>query len=250
MEGDAKLKIVAIVEARMTSSRLPGKVLLEVLDVPMLGRLIDRLKQVSQIDEIVIATTTNLEDDKICDLALRYHVQYFRGSEQDVMSRVLQAGLAVEADVIVEITGDCPIIDPEIIKKVIQHFLSGTYDYVSNSNVRSYPDGMDVQVFSLKTLMDSYNSTADKLHREHVTLHIRQNPEKYRILDISAEEEFHFPELGLTLDTIEDFRLIEKIIQHLEPQNSYFGLRQILNLLEVFPKMKDINKHVVRKGDS
>ncbi len=244
------MKIVAIVEARMTSSRLPGKVLLEVLEVPMLGRLIDRLKRVSLIHEIVIATTTNSEDDKICNLASAYGVHYYRGSEYDVMSRVLEAGLEVGADVIVEITGDCPIIDTEIIKDVIQHFLNGSYDYVSNSNIRSYPDGMDVQVFSMKALTDSFNSTTDELHREHVTLHIRQNPEKYRLLDISAETDFYFPELGLTLDTIEDFRLIEKIINYLEPQDFYFGLREILNLLETFPEMKDLNKHVIRKGDT
>ena len=244
------MNIVAIVEARMTSSRLPGKVLLEVLEVPMLGRLIDRLKQVPLIDQIVIATTTNSEDDKICSLASDYGVRYYRGSENDVMSRVLEAGLKAQADVIVEITGDCPIIDPDIIKDVIKHFLDGNYDYVSNSNLRSYPDGMDVQVFSIKTLLDSFNSTSDELHREHVTLHIRQNPEKYRLLDIAAKKEFEFPELGLTLDTKEDLLLIEKIITHLEPHDFYFGLAEILNLLETFPEMKELNKDVIRKGDT
>lgn len=244
------MKIVAIVEARMTSSRLPGKVLLEVLEVPMLGRLINRLKQVPLIDQIVIATTTNSEDDKICSLASNYGVSHYRGSENDVMSRVLEAGLEAQADVIVEITGDCPIIDPDIIKDVIQHFLNGNYDYASNSNVRSYPDGMDVQVFSIETLIDSFNSTFDLLHREHVTLHIRQNPDRYRLLDILAKREFEFPELGLTLDTKEDFLLIEKIITHLEPRDLYFGLVEILNLLEAFPEMKELNKDVIRKGDT
>ena len=244
------MKIVAIVEARMASTRLPGKVLLEVLDVPMLGRLIHRLKQVSLIQEIVIATTTNREDDDICTLASDFGVQFYRGSENDVMSRVLEAALKANADVIVEITGDCPIIDIEIITDVIRQFLEGSYDYVSNSNIRSFPDGMDVQVFSIKTLIDSFNSTAMALHREHVTLHIRQNPEKYRILDIAAQQEFEIPELGLTLDTSEDYALLEKIITHLEPNNRFFGLREILSLLDAFPEMKELNQHVRRKGDT
>ncbi len=244
------MKIVAIVEARMASTRLPGKVLLEVLDVPMLGRLIHRLKQVSLIEEIVIATTKNREDDDICTLASDFGVQVYRGSENDVMSRVLEAAQKANADVIVEITGDCPIIDIEIISDVIRQFLEGSYDYVSNSNIRSFPDGMDVQVFSIKTLVDSFNSTAMALHREHVTLHIRQNPEKYRILDIAAQEEFEIPELGLTLDTSEDYALLEKIITHLEPNNRFFGLREILSLLDAFPEMKELNQHVRRKGDT
>ena len=133
------MKIVAIVEARMASTRLPGKVLLEVLDVPMLGRLINRLKQVSFIQEIVIATTTNREDDDICTLATDFGVHFYRGSENDVMSRVLEAALKANADVIVEITGDCPIIDIDVIADVIRQFLEGSYDYVSNSNIRSFP---------------------------------------------------------------------------------------------------------------
>jgi spore coat polysaccharide biosynthesis protein SpsF len=166
------------------------------------------------------------------------------------MSRVLEAAQKANADVIVEITGDCPIIDIEIISDVIRQFLEGSYDYVSNSNIRSFPDGMDVQVFSIKTLVDSFNSTAMALHREHVTLHIRQNPEKYRILDIAAQEEFEIPELGLTLDTSEDYALLEKIITHLEPNNRFFGLREILSLLDAFPEMKELNQHVRRKGDT
>lgn len=244
------MRIVAIVEARMTSSRLPGKVLMEVLEVPMLGRLINRLKQIPLIHDIVIATTINRQDDKICQLASKYGVHFYRGSENDVMSRVLEAGLKYRADVIVEITGDCPIIDIEITQDVIRQFLNGKYDYASNSNIRSFPDGMDVQVFGIGTLIDSHSATTDKLHREHVTLHIRQNPGRYRILDIHAEDEFNLPELGLTLDTLEDFTLLEKIISELEPKKQFFGLKEIIKLLENFPELKMINHHIARKGDT
>jgi spore coat polysaccharide biosynthesis protein SpsF len=244
------VKVVAIVEARMTSSRLPGKVLLKTLEVPMLGRLVDRLKQIPLIHEIVIATTTNQDDDEICNLASNYGIQFYRGSEHDVMSRVLEAALEAKADVIVEITGDCPIIDINIVNNAITCYLEGDYDYVSNANIRSYPDGMDVQVFNVKTLLDSWKSTSDPLHREHVTLHIRQNPGKYQLFDILAEEEFHFPELGLTLDTEEDFIFLKKIIQNLEPTNKYFGLPEIMHLLEMSPELKELNAHVIRKGDT
>lgn len=244
------MKVVAIVEARMTSSRLPGKVLMEVLQVPMLGRLINRLKQVPLIHEIVIATTINSEDDEICKLATKYGVSFYRGSEKDVMTRVLEAGLKYNAEVIVEITGDCPIVDIEIIEDVILQYLDGNYDYVSNANIRSFPDGMDVQVFGINTLSDSHKATTDPLHREHVTLHIRQNPEKYRISNILAKEEYHFPELGLTLDTPEDFTLLKEIICHLEPKDQFFGLREVITLLEKFPDLRIINQHILRKGDT
>jgi spore coat polysaccharide biosynthesis protein SpsF len=216
----------------------------------MLGRLIDRLKKVSLIQEIVIATTKNFEDDEICNLASKYGVQYFRGSEDDVMSRVLEAAQTAKADVIVEITGDCPIIDVDIVCDVISQYLEGNYDYVSNSNIRSYPDGMDVQVFSIDTLIDSFRLTSNALHREHVTLHIRQNPDRYRLLDVIAKSEYNFPELGLTLDTLEDYNLLDNIISYLEPQNRYFGLSETLSFLDSFPEMKELNKTVKRKGDN
>lgn len=244
------MKVVAIVEARMTSTRLPGKVLMEVLHVPMLGRLVHRLKQVSLIHEIVIATTINRDDDEICQLASKYGVNFYRGSENDVMTRVLEAGLKYNAEVIVEITGDCPIVDIEIIEDVILQYINGDYDYVSNANVRSFPDGMDVQVFGIDTLSDSHKATTDMLHREHVTLHIRQNPEKYRLLNIIAKDEYHFPDLGLTLDTPEDFTLLKEIICHLEPKNQFFGLREVILLLEKFPDLRKINQNILRKGDT
>jgi spore coat polysaccharide biosynthesis protein SpsF len=244
------VKIGAIIEARMESTRLPGKVLLKSNGIAMLERLINRLKQCEEISEIIIATTSNATDDEICELALNLGVNFFRGSEADVLSRVLSTAQKYEIDTIVEITGDCPIIDVGVVGQVIKKYLESRVDYVSNSNVRSYPDGMDVQVYSTATLEKSARMVSTDLEREHVTLHIRRNPQIFSRIDIIAPEEFFLPHLGLTLDTKEDFELIDKIISELEGENQFFSLRDILRFLEANPKLFELNRDVSRKGDS
>ena len=159
------MKIVATIEARMTSSRLPGKVLLPVLGQPMLHHLITRLRAVPSINEIVIATTTNAIDDVLVEFAAQEKVMVYRGSELDVMARIIGAGELAGADLIVEITGDCPIIDPDIVEQTIQMYLHHDAAYVSNAHIRSYPDGMDTQVFRLDTLKQSAAMTNDPLDR-------------------------------------------------------------------------------------
>jgi len=216
----------------------------------MLERLIKRLQQCHEIDEIVVATTENEADDCICKLATSLGVNYFRGSEKDVLSRVLFAAKKFQIQIIVEITGDCPVIDVGLVKEALATYLESNVDYVSNSNVRSYPDGMDVQIYSTEVLHSSYVLATSNLEREHVTLHIRKNPQLYSRIDLIAPQEFHFPELGLTLDTIEDFVLLDKIICDLEPKNPSFSLKEMLELLKSQPELLKINNQVLRKGDS
>jgi spore coat polysaccharide biosynthesis protein SpsF len=245
------MKIVATIEARMTSSRLPGKVLMPALGKPMLGRLIERLRSVPLLSEIVLATTTNPTDDVLEKFAHDEGIAVFRGSENDVMTRVIGAAESVGADVVVEITGDCPIIDPDIVSQTIQMFLSNPKaDYVSNAHLRSYPDGMDVQVFSLNTLKNSATLTSDPLDHEHVTLHIRNHPELFPAVHLVAPPSLFWPELGLTLDEQADYVLLEKIINKLEPQNPLFGCREVIQLLINNPQWVAINNGVTRKGDS
>lgn len=245
------MKVVATIEARMTSSRLPGKVLMPVSGKSMLGRLIERLRSISLISEIVLATTTNSTDDVLEKFAHDQGVSVFRGSEYDVMARVIGAAESVGADVVVEITGDCPIIDPDIVSQVIQMFFSNPKaDYVSNAHIRSYPDGMDVQVFRLSTLKSSALLTSNPLDREHVTLHIRNNPETYPAVHLVAPPSLFWPELGLTLDEQADYDFLEKIINKLEPENPLFSCREVIDLLAANPEWVTINKNVVRKGDS
>lgn len=244
------MKTIATIEARMASSRLPGKVLLEVLGRPMLGLLVDRLKSVHSLDGIVLATTTNPKDDVLEDFARAEGIGCFRGSEEDVMGRVIGAADSARADVIVEITGDCPIIDPQIVEQLIRIYYANTADYVSNTHVRSYPDGMDAQVFSLAALKRSAAATSDRLDHEHVTLHIRNHPEIFRPIHIVAPPECHWPELGLTLDEPADYALLSKIVEHFGGQQHLFGCAKVIKLLRDHPDWVAINRDVHRKGDT
>lgn len=244
------MKTVATIEARMTSSRLPGKVLLPAAGKPMLLHLVRRLRAVSSINEIVLATTTNVSDDCLVDLANEMGINYFRGSEDDVMARVIGAADSVDAELIVEITGDCPIIDPEIVEQTIRMFQSNQSDYVSNAHIRSFPDGMDTEVFLLTTLIRSAKMTNDRLDREHVSLHIRNNPKLFSHLHLVSPPELYWPELGLTLDEQADYLLLTKIIEYFEPSNPLFSCLDVIRLLRQKPEWIAINKSVIRKGDN
>jgi spore coat polysaccharide biosynthesis protein SpsF len=243
-------KIVATIEARMTSSRLPEKVLLPVMGKPMLWYLVNRLRQVPSLDDIVLATTINQEDNALIDFAEQHQLSYYRGSEEDVMQRVIGAAEAYQADVIVEITGDCPIIDPYIVEQCAQMFLNNECDYLSNAHIRSYPDGMDVQVFKLATLKQSASMTDDLLEREHVTLHIRKHPEIFKAVHLIAPKDLYWPELGLTLDELSDYELLKKVIEHFHHHNPCFSCGEVLHLLRKNPHWVAINAHIQRKGDS
>ena len=240
---------VATIEARMTSSRLPGKVLMEAGGKPLLAHLVNRLKAVTSIDKICLATTTNTSDDVLVDFALREEISVYRGSEHNVLSRVIGAAESVGADNIVEITGDCPIIDPEIVEQAIRIYHCNNSDYVSNAKVLSWPVGMDVQVFSLATLRRSQSMTSDPLDEEHVASHIRRHPEIFSHLNIVAPPSAHWPELGLTLDEHDDYVLIKKIIEYFGDGNHLFSCQEAINLLRAHPDWVGINHHVSRKGD-
>jgi spore coat polysaccharide biosynthesis protein SpsF len=232
----------------MTSTRLPGKVLLPAGGKPMLKHLVDRLRQVKSLQAIVLATTINRTDDCLEAFAKEEHIACFRGSEEDVMSRVIGAADSVQADIVVEITGDCPIIDPLIVEQTIQMFLHNSCEYASNSLVRSYPDGMDTQVFALETLKRSAAMTNDPLDREHVTLHICNHPELFRQVTLIASSDLYWPELGLTLDEKEDYELLQNLIEYFGPSMPYFGCREVIDLLRTKPEWVAINQEVRRKG--
>jgi len=243
------LKIVATIEARMTSSRLPGKVLLTAAGRTMLEHQINRLLSVPSLDGIVIATTTNRADDELEKLSIKLGIECYRGSESDVMTRVIEAAENVGADVVVAITGDCPIIDTQIVEQTIRVFVANNADYVSNGHIRSYPDGMDTQVLWLETLKRSAEMTNDPLDHEHVTLHIRNHPEIFSHIHLVAPPDLHWPELGLTLDEPRDYDLLKKIIEYFETSNPLFGCGDVIKLLRKKPDWAVINHSVMRKGD-
>ncbi len=242
-------KVVAIIEARMGSTRLPGKHLLKANGKPMLQHLIERLQQVSVIDEIVIATTNNKKDDLLVSFASEVSVGVYRGNENDVMGRVVEAGEAFSADVICEITGDCPIIDPEIVEQVIQTFLVNNAVYVNNGKHGGLPGGMNVQVFYLETLKHSAELTQDPKDREHVTLHIKRNSELFPPIYLVAEAKLRWPELELTLDEGDDYELLKRIVEFFGDENPFFSCYDIIQLLQKKTDWIQINQHVNRKGE-
>lgn len=244
------MKTIATIEARMTSSRLPQKVLLPASGIPMLQHLVNRLRAVPSLDGIVLATTINATDDPLEAFAKKMGISYYRGSEEDVMSRVIGAASSVQADLVVEITGDCPIIDPQIVEQTIRMYYANPSDYVSNNHIRSYPDGMDAQVFLLETLKRSASLTDDLLDHEHVTLHIRNNPKIFTHTHLVAPPELHWPELGLTLDEPADYQLIQQIIEYFGTTNPLFTCLDVIKLLRERPEWVAINQEVFRKGDS
>lgn len=243
-------KIVAIIEARMTSTRLPGKVLLPAAGKPLLGHLVDRLKLVSSVDEIVVATTVNDADEPLVEFSRYYNVTCFRGSEHDVMARVLGAGEAANADIVANITGDCPLIDPLLTEQTIRMFLHNTCDYATNGHVHTFPGGYAVQVYRLETLRRSASMTDDRVEREHVTLHMRRHPELFRHIYLVAPPDQHWPEIDLSLDEEADYLLLKNIFEYFRDTNPYFGCREMAALLKANPDWLAINCHVKRKGDT
>lgn len=243
------MKIVATIEARMTSSRLPGKVVLPAAGRPMLEQLVRRLRRVPSLSAICLATTVNRQDDQLQELAEKLGIDCYRGSEADVMARVIGAAEKVGADVVVEITADCPMIDPEVIEQTIQLYLSSGCDYAHN--LSTYPVGMDTQVYALSTLKKSFGMTNDPLDREHVTRHIRLHPELFSHRELFAPPELAFPELSLTLDEQSDYELLRRIFEHFGDRKPDFSCRDVVDLLRFEkPDWAGINEGVLRKGFS
>lgn len=241
------MKTVIIVQARMTSTRLPGKVLKQVLGKPLLEYQIERLQRVKLADEIVIATTINQTDNPIVDLCNRLSVSYFRGSEEDVLERYYQAATVHQADVVVRVTSDCPLIDPQVINQAIDYYLQNQsiYDYVSNGLKRTYPRGMDTEVFSFSVLQQAFMEATAQPDREHVTPFVYRQPERYRLGDVLYSEDCSHHRW--TVDTAEDFELIQKILEAVYPNQPCFTLEDCLGLLQQHPDWYLINSHIEQK---
>ena len=233
----------------MTSTRLPGKVLKFAVGRSMLELMIERVERIEYIDEIVVATTVNAADQPIVDLAAKLEVGCFRGSEEDVLGRVLGAARSVDADVIVELTGDCPLIDPAIATQVIEFYLLHDFDYVSNDHMQmmdeleynTFPIGMDTQVFSVAVLATADSETQSQFDREHVTPYLFTNPQ-FSTATIPAPPNLRRPDLRLTLDIESDYFRIRRIFETLYLMNPEFSLGDILIAVDKDPeKFEDGN---------
>jgi len=232
----------------MTSSRLPGKVLRPIMGRPMLAMMIERLQQARTVDDVIVATTVNPTDEPIVELAKELGISYFRGSEEDVLARVLGAAREHDVDVIVETTGDCPLIDPGILDKVVSDYRIGGADFVSNNLEYTTPRGTDVRVFSTEALAEIDRTSDDPADREHVSLHFWEHPEKFVLRNVRTEFPSEVADLRLTVDTLEDLELISQIYENLYPENPKFTLNDILELFQRKPELSKINQHIQQKA--
>ena len=234
-----------IVQARMTSTRLPGKVLLPLAGEPMLARLIERLRRVRRANGIVVATTTNATDDPIAALCAQLGVPCHRGSEQDVLSRYADAARLYGADVVVRITADCPLIDPALIDQLIETYEEGDSDYVSNMLPPTWPYGMAVEVFSAAALAQAHAEATQAAEREHVTPFLYWHPERYRLRNVASPVDLS--RHRWTVDTPEDYELVRRLFDHLMPTQPQFTQADVLALLDQHPDWIAINQHVRQK---
>lgn len=233
-------RTVVTIEARMGSSRLPGKMLLPVCGKPVLQHVIERLQRVLLADELVVATTSQPGDDLIEGLCNDLGVTVYRGSENDVLSRLIEAVEYVGGDVIVQNTGDCPFIDPTVVDRAIEVFHSSDVDYVSNRLRRTYPAGQDPQVFRLDTLKRVAELTEDPEDREHGSYYIYTHPELFTMKNFEAED-IYCPEKRWLLDYPEDFDFMKAVYSRLYLTNPEFNLYDILSLLEEQPEIEGLN---------
>lgn len=241
------MKTGVIIQTRMGSTRLPGKVMLELFGKPVIQHVIERIGQSKEIDEIVIATTNLTQDDVIAKEAKKIGVKCFRGSEEDVLSRYYYAAAKYEIETVVRVTSDCPLIDPFITDSIIKCFKDNNFDIVTNASsdlrTRTYPRGLDTEVFSFSALEDAFNYAKEHYQREHVTPYIYENAKSIYYYKDSQD----YSKYRWTLDTCEDFELIKTIYTKLYKGEHNFYYKDILNLIEKYPFIAEINEGVEQK---
>lgn len=231
--------VLAIVQARMSSTRLPGKVLKPILGRPMLWRQLERLQHSCKIDQLMVATSDQPDDRLLVSMCTDIGVACFCGSLDDVLDRFHNAALSVGADTIVRLTGDCPIIDAGVVDTVICHFQTTKCDYASNTNPPTYPDGLDVEVMSFDSLQQAWSEAKLPSQREHVTPFIHQQPERFKLANCVYHTDLSH--LRWTVDEPEDFEFVTKVFEALYPDNPTFSMADVLWFLQDRPEISVLN---------
>jgi spore coat polysaccharide biosynthesis protein SpsF len=232
----------AIIQARTGSSRLPAKVLANILGKPLLVHVINRVKASKLVESVVIATTTNEADRVICKIAEENAVACFMGSEEDVLDRYYQAATKSSSDPIVRITADCPLIDPCIIDVVVRCYIKGDCDYAANTLKPTYPDGLDVEVFGYEALERAWKEARWASEREHVTAYIRNNGERFRLVNVENSADLsHF---RWTVDEEKDLKFVREVYKRLYKEGQIFYMGDILELLRKYPALEQINQGI------
>ena len=241
------MKIVAIIQARMASTRLPGKVLLDLEGEAMLVRDLNRLFRAKLLDDVVVATTTISIDDAIADLCQQHNWSYFRGNEIDLLDRYYYAAQKYAADIVVRITADCPLIEPEIVDRVVQEFLDHQSDIDYASNIvpkRTYPRGLDTEVIPFATLDRAWRECDNPSRREHVTPYIYLQPEKFRLHNVTNS--VNYSHMRWTVDTPDDLAFVRCIYKHFG--HDRFSWHDVLQILVAHPEWLEINRDVLQKA--
>ena len=237
-------KVTAIIQARMASTRLPGKVMKEVLGRPLLSYLIERVRCCKDIEDVILATTLNYEDDPIASFGSNQGVDVFRGSENNVLERYYKAATSFGARHIMRITADCPLIDPELLDILIEYYFVQKYDYVSNAVNPTLPDGLDAEIFTFKALDYAHKHAVLPSELEHVTPYIRNHPEVFKTGNWTHHDDLS--QLRWTVDEPEDFEFVRQVIEILYPVNRSFRMNDVLDIIHQRPDLAQINAHITR----
>jgi spore coat polysaccharide biosynthesis protein SpsF len=237
--------IVAVIQARMGSKRLPGKVLKDLGGDTVLGRVVSRVRQCRLVNDLVVATSTDPADDIILNECRRLGIRAFRGSEQDVLDRYYRAAREAQADVVVRITSDCPLIDPGVSDKTIQAFLDVRPDYASNVLERTYPRGLDTEVVTLAALECAWRDAREAYQREHVTPFLYERPEHFRLLSVKGNHDYS--QYRWTLDTPEDLEFLRAVYARIVDAQG-LSWQDVLNIVKSEPALGDLNRDIIQKA--
>jgi len=242
------MKIVAIIPARMGSSRFPGKIMKVVNGQPLIGHLLDRIERATLVSDVIVATSQLAENKIIYEYCRSRNITCFRGEEDDVLARMIGALDMLDTKIGVVVYGDCPLIDPMIIDQMIRFFNKNidSYDFVGNDLSTTWPPGMEVEVFSVNALKHAHHQCEDPQIREHGTLFLRQNPQLYRLYNFEAPPEFQRPDLEIEIDLREDLLVIQNILNYFSGQPN-FGLAQIIEYLDCHPEITGLNNNLPRR---
>ncbi|MBG0776947.1 MAG: glycosyltransferase family protein [Desulfovibrionaceae bacterium] len=242
-------RVIASIEARMGASRLPGKMLADLAGKPAITRLYERLRRCAEVDDVILATTANPADDALAEWAARHGVAVHRGSEDDVLLRVVEAQRAMDGDIVLEMFGDMPLIDPELVDWGIRTFRANACDVLTTTTVPSFPVGQDVVLFRLADLEWVARNIDDPAVREHVSLYFFEHPERYAIQHLVAPPRLHRPDCRLVLDYPEDLELIRRVYERLgHLDQGCFGLEAVLDLLRREPELAAVNSGCEEKA--
>ena len=234
------MKALGIIQARMGSTRLPGKVLATIVGKPMVWHVVQRTRRAKALDQVMVVTSEDSEDDALAEFCNESAIDCFRGRNEDVLDRYYQAARQFSDATIVRITADCPLVDSDLIDKVVRTFWDGSYDYVSNIFPRTYPDGLDVEVFSLRALERAWLEAVMPYDREHVTPYVREHPKLFQIGNVQHRE--NLSNMRWTVDHPEDIQFVRAVYDHMKIID--FGLAEVLDLLKEHPELMQINSGI------